>query len=84
MSSDKPRLTLVGRAWCHLCDDMRAALAPLREELPFDLQEIDLETRPDLEERYGERIPVLEADGRELCHYFLDAAAVRAHLAKFR
>ena len=39
-----------------------------------------------LEERYGERIPVLllgsSLDGVELCHYALDRAAVQRSLAE--
>ncbi|CAG2149865.1 hypothetical protein LMG31506_04115 [Cupriavidus yeoncheonensis] len=83
------QLTLYGRAYCHLCTDMREALEPLRREFPFVLHEVDVDTDPDLESRFGERVPVLVAAGpeggpegpRELCHYFLDVASVRAWLA---
>lgn len=79
-----PALTLYGRRWCHLCDDMATALAPLREEFGFALDVVDVDADPALEARFGERVPVL-ADGRhELCQYFLDAVAVRAYLLKFR
>ena len=34
--------------------------------------EIDVDADPALEERYGERVPVLtDAQGNELCHYHL-------------
>jgi hypothetical protein len=33
---------------------------------------------PELERRYGERIPVLMADGEFVCAYRLDAGRVRA------
>ncbi len=79
------QLTLYGRAYCHLCTDMRDALEPLRREFPFVLCEVDVDADPDLESRLGERVPVLVAtrpEGpRELCHYFLDAAAVRTWLS---
>jgi hypothetical protein len=29
-------------------------------------------------------VPVLSADGVELCHYFLDEPKVREYLARFR
>ncbi|CAE6829016.1 glutaredoxin family protein [Paraburkholderia haematera] len=74
-------LTLYGRAWCHLCDDMRAALEPLLVEFGAQVVEIDIDTDPVLENRYNERVPVLVCDGVELCHYHLDAARVRAALA---
>jgi thiol-disulfide isomerase/thioredoxin len=75
-------LTLYGRAWCHLCDDMLAALEPLRAEAGFEVRVVDVDTDPALEEKYGERVPVLcDAQG-EICHYFLDSAAVRARIGK--
>ncbi len=76
-------LTLVTRAYCHLCDDMRAALAPLVAQLGAHVVELDVDADASLEARYGELVPVLlqgGADGVELCHYTLDAARVRAAL----
>ncbi|SMG15119.1 glutaredoxin family protein [Paraburkholderia susongensis] len=74
-------LTLYGRAWCHLCEDMRAALEPLLIEFGAQVSVIDVDTDPLLEARYNERVPVLVCDGVELCHYHLDEARVRAALA---
>lgn len=53
------------------------------------LHEVDVDSDPVLEGRFGERVPVLLAGtpqtpseaARELCHYFLDAPAVQAWLA---
>ncbi|HEY2020305.1 glutaredoxin family protein [Paraburkholderia sp.] len=73
-------LTLFGRAWCHLCEDMRAALEPLLAEFGAQLTVIDVDTDPLLEARYNERVPVLVCDGAELCHYHLDETRVRAAL----
>ena len=79
-------LTLLTRAYCHLCDDMRAALAPIARSANATIVEIDVDTDPALEARFGERVPVLLAggveDGRELCHYTLDRARVSAALAR--
>ena len=79
-------LTLLTRAYCHLCDDMRAALAPLARSANATIVEIDVDTDPALEARFGERVPVLLAggvdDGLELCHYTLDRARVSAALAR--
>lgn len=75
-------LTLYSRSYCHLCDDMAAALEPLRHELGFGIERVDVDRDPALEARYGERVPVLAHGDAELCHYFLDAARVRAYLAR--
>ncbi|MBB5419722.1 glutaredoxin [Paraburkholderia atlantica] len=74
-------LTLFGRAWCHLCEDMRAALEPLLAEFGAQLAVIDVDSDPLLEARYNELVPVLVCDGVELCHYHLDEARVRTALA---
>jgi hypothetical protein len=76
-----PRLTLLGRAWCHLCDDMRNALRPLAAKQPFELEVVDIDGEPELERRYGEDIPVLLAGDTELCRHRLDAARVAEYLA---
>jgi glutaredoxin len=73
--------TLYGRAWCHLCDDMRAALEPLLLESGARVEVIDIDADPALEARYNEAVPVLTCEGAELCRYHLDEARVRAVLA---
>lgn len=72
-------LTLLVRAYCHLCDDMRAALAPLADAHGATVSEIDVDADPALEARFGDRVPVVllgGADGIELCHFRLDAPRV--------
>ena len=77
-------LTLLTRAYCHLCDDMRAALLPL---LAGDdvLVEIDVDADPAAEAAHGGDVPVLflgsPAGGTQLCRWHLDAAKVTAALA---
>ena len=45
--------------------------------------EVDVDADPALEARYGERVPVLvDPDGAEICHYFLDDAALRQALRR--
>jgi hypothetical protein len=76
--------TLLGRNYCHLCDEMLAALSPLREEFGFTVDVIDVDRDAALEQRYGMFVPVLMHDEVELCHYHLDTAKVRAYLGNFR
>jgi Glutaredoxin-like domain (DUF836) len=73
-------LTLLVRAYCHLCDEMRETVAPLVAAAGSALQEIDVDTDPALEARWGERVPVLLDGERELCHYRVDRAALVAYL----
>lgn len=77
-------LQLLGRVYCHLCHDMEAALAPIAAEFSAQVEVVDVAEDPALEERWGELVPVLLYQGEEICHYFLDAPAVREVLAKIR
>lgn len=77
--------TLYSRSWCHLCEDMLAALRAL--ETPgrrFEIDVVDVDADPSLVARFDELVPVLYGDLNEpeLCHYFLDEAAVRRYLER--
>ena len=86
MPGEAPLLTLYWREYCHLCHDMLAQLLALRRELGgdhlFEVEIVDVDQDPALEAFYDERVPVLAAGGRELCHYHLNAGAVRAYLGE--
>ncbi|VVE59072.1 glutaredoxin [Pandoraea iniqua] len=75
-----PALTLYGRKWCHLCDDMLAALEAMRPAWDFSVTVVDVDSDPVLEAIYDEIVPVLALGERELCRYRFDAAAVQAAL----
>jgi thioredoxin reductase (NADPH) len=78
-------LTLLTRAYCHLCDTMRDALVPLARRLGATITELDVDADPALEAAYGDLVPVLlHGDlgaGVVLCHYHLDGARVAEALA---
>lgn len=72
-------LVLYQRDYCHLCD---LALAVMAEARTPEFESCWIDDAPELEARYGTRVPVLHdgRNGRELDWPF-DAAAVRAFLA---
>ena len=77
--------TLYSRSWCHLCEDMLAALRLLETpQQPFAITVLDVDADEALVARFDELVPVLfgDPDGPELCHYFLDTARVEAYLAQ--
>lgn len=84
MAASTPRLTVLSRSYCHLCDEMIAQLRSLQGEAGFAFEVRDVDDDPALETRFGERVPVLLAGTEELCHYRLDASALNAWLGKFR
>jgi thioredoxin reductase (NADPH) len=57
---------------------MQEALTPLLSEHGATLEVIDVDGHRELEERWGDKVPVLLAGERELCHYHLDRAALAA------
>lgn len=73
-------LTLYGRAGCHLCEEMKAELAPFRAELGFQLREVDVGWEGELARRYGSLLPLLMRGDQEVCRYHLDPARLRACL----
>ena len=77
-------LTVYSRNYCHLCHDMIAALQQLQGRFQFEINVVDVDADAALEMRYGELVPVLVVDDRELCHYFLDEPAVTDFLLKMR
>ena len=79
-----PALTVYGREECHLCQDMIAALRKMQTDVSFTLDIIDVDNDSDLQARYGTLVPVLMADGEEICHYHLDMAALEKVLGRPR
>jgi glutaredoxin len=76
-----PQVVLYGAAGCHLCERAQAVLRPLRNELGFDLEEVDVTGDSELEARYREWLPVVEIDGERAFVYFVPEDAFRRRLA---
>jgi hypothetical protein len=79
-----PKLTVLSREYCHLCEELITALKRFQGRYSFEIEVIDIDRRPDLEERWGDKVPVLLDGDLEICHYFLDAEAVDARLSRMR
>src|SRR5689334_12359108 len=84
--SSSPKLTLLSRSYCHLCDEMLAAVRPLAAAAGATLDVVDVDADPKLEAAYGDRVPVLFAgepgSGVELCHFRVDFRRVEAALGR--
>lgn len=81
------QFTLYSRSWCHLCEDMLAALQALQADgQRFEIEVVDVDADEALVARFDELVPVLYGDPgqAELCHYFLDEQAVRRYLASLQ
>lgn len=81
MAEPRPGWTVYSRAGCSLCEDMIGELASLLGPVAAAVRVVDIEGDPDLERRFGHRIPVLAFDDEFVCAYRLDPDRVRAYLA---
>jgi len=79
-----PKLTVLSRTSCHLCEEMIAGLEQLRGRYDFTIEVVDVDRHPQLEEKWGDKVPVLLDGEREICHYFLDIAALEARLGRMK
>ena len=73
-------VTLYTRAGCHLCDEMKAAMAPLLAEFAATLREVDVDADPVLRKRYGNDVPVVFLGPRKAAKHRLDTAQFRRQL----
>ncbi len=80
----EPRVTLIGRPGCHLCEVARGVLADVTSELGESFTELSILDHPDLLARYAEEVPVTMVDGRQHDYWRVDADRLRAALLRPR
>lgn len=78
--SAEPRVTFYSRIGCHLCDGARAVVARVCADLGESFVEVDVDSDPDLEDRFGEEVPVTFVDGRQHDFWRVDEGRLRAAL----
>jgi hypothetical protein len=75
-----PSVQIYSRPGCHLCEQLIEEIAPLlRGRARLEILNID--SRADWRETYDTRVPVVELDGRFICEYRLDRAALHKALS---
>jgi glutaredoxin len=72
--------TLYTRPGCHLCEEAKAAIAPLLREFGAVLREVNIDEDPVLKERYGWDIPVIFIGQRKAAKHRVDVAQFRRQL----
>ena len=61
-----PQLNFYTTAHCSLCEQVLDLLLSTPELAGYQVQSIDIAENPELLNRYGSKIPVLERNGHEL------------------
>lgn len=74
------RITLIGKAGCHLCDAAREIVAKVAADLGVGWVEYDINDDPALKEDYWDTIPVTLVDGRPHDFWKVDEARLRQAL----
>jgi len=67
---------------CHLCERALEQVRGLRDELGFELREVDIGEDSALEAAYREWLPVVEIDGRRRFTYHVQVDAFRRAVAQ--
>lgn len=75
-----PRVVLLGRPGCHLCEEARVVVERVTGELGVAWEERSVDEDPELLRRYAEQIPVTFVDGRRHDFWRVDEARLRAAL----
>jgi glutaredoxin len=77
-----PRVRLLSRPGCHLCDDARAVIEAVCADLGEAYEEVDITADDRLMRQYAEEIPVTFVDGRQHDFWRVDSARLRAALTQ--
>jgi glutaredoxin len=73
-------VTMYMREGCHLCEEAKASMAPLLEELGTKLYEVDIDDDPILLERYTHDVPVIFVGTQFFAQHRVDLAHLRRQL----
>jgi glutaredoxin len=75
-----PRVTVYTRADCSLCAKAEAEVARICADVGAGWTTVDVDSDPALRAEYGDRVPVIEVDGREHGFWRVEEDRLRAAL----
>ena len=74
------QILIYSRKDCCLCEEMAAVIHDVGKRYPLSIEEIDVDSSPDLQERYGNEVPVLFINGRKAFKYRVTARELEKRL----
>jgi hypothetical protein len=77
MNANEPRIVLLGRPGCHLCEEAREVVERVADDLGVGWEERSIDGDPELLEKYAEQIPVTIVDGRQHDFWRVDERRLR-------
>lgn len=76
----EPRVQLLTRAGCHLCEVAEETLGRVAAEAGLTPVAVDVDADPELRAEFGDRVPVVLLDGREHSYFTVDVPRLRHDL----
>lgn len=80
--TDGPRITLIARPGCHLCDEARAVVRRVAAKTGVGWIEVSIDDDPELAARWSDDVPVTMVDGEQHDRWQVDEARLRVALAR--
>ena len=78
------KVVIYSKPGCHLCDEAKAAIEAAGCEGQYALDEVNIESDPDLLRRYRYEIPVITFDGVEVFRHRLSSEEFRDALQRMK
>jgi glutaredoxin len=75
-------VTIYSRSNCHLCDVALGVLEEFRQEFNFQIVKILIDESPELEEKYGEQVPVILINNQPHDFFRVDPERFRLAISK--
>jgi len=82
--SDEPRVVVLTRPGCHLCEQAVEVVAQVCAELGAGWTTRDVDSDPELRRRYSDEVPVTFVDGAQHDFWRVDPVRLRAALTARR
>jgi glutaredoxin len=79
---DRPRISLLSKPGCHLCDDAREVIRRVADDTGVGWEEVDITSDPELQSAWWEQIPVTLVDGVQHDYWRVDETRLRLSLSK--
>jgi len=72
---------LFSRSNCPLCEAMEDEIRPFIKKYAITVRRHYIDNDPELEQRYGSKVPVLTLDDKTLCEYYLNPDSLLATIS---
>jgi Glutaredoxin-like domain (DUF836) len=83
-SATTPSVTIYSRRECHLCHVVYRIARRIQQDVPCHLEYVEVDSDPVWVERFGDRVPVVLIDSREVCSGTITEGRLRRAIEKAR